>query len=44
MTATRASLIAAMGVTLNTASQLWYLRIAENFVFAFLSIAAAGLG
>ena len=53
MTASRASLIAAIGAILNTASQLSYLRIGGNlsylriggnFVFAVLIIAAWGLG
>jgi hypothetical protein len=52
MMASRASLIAAIGAILNTASQLSYLRIGGqlsfriggNFVFAVLSIAAWGLG
>jgi hypothetical protein len=43
-TATQASLIAAIGVILRVATQLWYLGIGGNFVFAVLSIAAAGLG
>jgi hypothetical protein len=44
MTATRASLIAAIGVILYTASQLWHVRIAENFVSSLPIIAAWGLG